>query len=233
MSYAYSLSHNTADNVDYRDVEIFNIYLQRHAVEYIITEEHTHQKSQKKDHLQIFWVQDTSKSPSHILQSLSSNIGRKLSLPATLLKRHKGDIRFGFGYCLKEVPETGKILHTNLTAERQAECLSFYNANKDNVTVTVNKYAVWCDYLSRFPAVIANYDCCYNGRIHYTDISFEENYRKFIFLNGPDIVPSNGEYLRWKYSYPGLVKYYDAPKARHNYLCYNCNQEWLAHTIHV
>jgi len=156
----YSLSINTNDNVYIEHLHALERYFRQnlHDVEkFIITVEHLDQVAQKKDHIQGFFTinRSTQTTASVMKQHMRYHIknGIPFSPPATLLKKHKDDLQFGFGYCLKETvtsPPTGKVIATNLLPHEMSKYSDFYAEHNKKDTTKIKSYELFFDWLKNF-----------------------------------------------------------------------------------
>jgi len=156
----YSLSINTQDNVYTEHLTALEKYLSQtlHDVQkFIITVEHLDQYQQKKDHIQCFFTVDrcteTTASAMRTQMKYHLKNGLPFHKPAYMLKKHKDDLRFGFGYCLKETlttPPTGKVFATNLSQIDINKVNDFYAEHNKKDTTKVKSYELFFDWLKNF-----------------------------------------------------------------------------------
>jgi len=138
----YMLSLNTANNVDPDHVAMLHNYLTqiRKDLElYVIAIEHIHQTIEKKDHIQCFFRLnlDTITQPCAIKKHIKYHVKafEPMNSNALHINKHKGGLDHGLGYCLKEVPETGRIAHTNLTDVQLKQYRELYDETSKKETI--------------------------------------------------------------------------------------------------
>lgn len=194
----YSLSYNTSDNADFEFAGKLDDILTKwnQCSLHIITHEHIDRSDAKKDHLQIAFTLDTSLAPSAVNVHLKRNgLKADFKRPAYLLKKHKGDTRFAYGYCQKEVPETGKVLFTNLDPKYAKECLDFYLAQNKSETLVVPIVDQWIEYAQKW-------DHSSHGKWPDSNDLFGICYREFI--RDTDCFPTFSQRNQFKYNWQGL-----------------------------
>lgn len=201
--YTYSLSYNTADNVNLDHAvklsEILSCW--NKCSRYIITHEHIDKIASCKDHLQIAFDLDTSLAPSMVTKYFKYHkLGWVFKKHAYFLKKHKGNPDFAFGYCYKEVPETGVVLYTNIDEVDLIKYREYYfNNNSRNSIVNIDED--WINYVS------SNYRKKSELGVTY---GFLERYPPFDcmykwFIRDTEYFPSFTVRNKWKYNYDGLI----------------------------
>lgn len=199
----YSLSYNTSDNADFQFAGKLDDILTKwnQCSLHIITHEHIDRSDAKKDHLQIAFTLDTSLAPSAVNVHLKRNgLKADFNRPAYLLKKHKGDTRFAYGYCQKEVPETGKVLFTNLDPKYAKECLDFYLAQNKSETLVVPIVDQWIEYALKWDWSPNDKRTCL--WVHDVPQNFDHCYEDFIA--DTDCFPTFSQRNQFKYNFQGL-----------------------------
>jgi len=212
MLEGYSLSFNDTNSVQKEHLEQLKEFLMLRSVDYIISVEHTDRIAEHKDHIQCYFtMENMQKTPAcRVLDLMKQKVAfPSFRLPALCFKKHKPfNPKHGFGYCLKEVPDTAYLYATSYPELELDAIREYYKESSKQDNAMVSRTALFYDY-------IENYDFKYLDSSEYNR-TFQGVYDDYIMTCERQNLPKYGEYNECRVNFRGqyLKAFHKAKNAK-------------------
>lgn len=188
----YSLSHNTADNIDYAHADWLSTHFSKYDIKHIITAEHLDQTAEKKDHIQCAYMTNSAKfTPARLRAAYIQKFKRDFSKVELHIKqiKIKPNWLFAFGYCLKEVPHTARVLSSTLSDIEAKQASAFYLEHQDDADFLSSPWEQFVTIVHSIQKKSGWY------------CTFDEAYNVYRSTHFDNLTISNSTYAMWKRDY--------------------------------
>jgi len=200
MLEGYSLSYNDTQSVQEQHLQQLKEFLMLRAVDYVISVEHTDRIAEHKDHIQCYFTMENMQATPacRILGLMKQKVSfPSYRLPALMLKKHKPfNPKHGFGYCLKEVPDSAYLYATSMPELELEAIREYYAESSTKDSAQLSRTQLFYDY-------IENYEFPdFTG--HYCTMPFNDFYDSYIMTCNRANLPKYGEYNECRVNFKGL-----------------------------